>query len=222
MSVDIIGDFPLGGINVSLAASVTLVVPLLAQIDLLLAGSFGLGPLLADLSLQLSASISIGISLGLSISNPFLDISLTLNAVFSLVASIQASLALGLPQISVQLSVSLSASLAIGAALSLQVGGISLLISASLALKLPVVSLMAQIGAALSAGPIVLLSFGYASPVEALSLVGTDFGALASTGITTTSLTGVHIAPSDPVYGAILLTKDPTAAAAMGLILMTH
>lgn len=199
---------PLGSINIGLAA----VVPLIAQVDLLLAGSFGLGPLVADLSLQLNASISFSLSLGLSISNPFADLELQLNAVFGLVAAIQASLSLGLPQVSVELSASISATASITAALGLQVGGITALISATLAIKLPIVSLLAN----LSAGPFVIIPIGYDSP-STLASAGTDFQALTSG-----PLGSPAIDPTDQVWGVILLTKGASASIALSAIMLTH
>ena len=47
----VIGALPLGAINVALDGSITAIVPLLAQFDLMLTGSFGLGTLGASLSL---------------------------------------------------------------------------------------------------------------------------------------------------------------------------
>jgi hypothetical protein len=208
MSLGPVYTLPLGGINVGLAA----VIPLLSQVDLLLAGSFGLGPLLADLSLQLNASVSFGLSLGLSISNPLEDLEAQLTAVISLVAAISASLALGLPQVSVELSASIAATASITAALGLQVGGISALIEATLAVKLPIVSLLAN----LSAGPFVLIPIGFES-ASTLASAGADFQAL-----TTAPLGSPAIDPGDQVWGVIMLTKVPSASVALSAIMLTH
>jgi hypothetical protein len=213
MSVDLIGTFPLGAINVGLDGSITAIVPLLAQFDLMLTGSFGLGALSADLSLQLNAAISLQATLSLQISNPFASLKLQLQAILQIQAGISATLALGLPAVSVQLSASISASAAISASLGIKLGGISLLIKAALAVKLPVVNLVASITAALSAGPFELLSIGFSS-ADTLASAGSEFNAMCATGFG-------GIAPTDQVYGVIMLTKSPSASVALSAIIKT-
>ena len=213
MSVDVIGTFPLGTINVGLDGSITAVVPLLAQFDLMLTGSFGLGSLSADLSMQLNAAISLQASLGLQVSNPFASLKAQLSAILQIQAGIQATLALGLPAVSVQLASSLSASAAISSALALRLGGINLLIKAALAVKLPVVNFVSSISAALTAGPFELLSIGFSS-ADTLASAGSQFNALCSAGFG-------GIAPGDQVYGVVMLTKSPSASLALASIIKT-
>ena len=214
MSVDLIASLPLGGINIGLAGSLTAIVPLLAQFDLMLTGSFGLGALQADLALQFNAAISLQANLSLQISNPFASLMAQLQAILQIQAGIKLTISLGLPAVSVTLSASLSASASISAALALRLGGIGLLIKLALSVKIPVVSLMAQFTAALQAGPVVLLSTGFRGSPVALAQVGSDFQALASAGVG-----GLN--PTDQVYGVFLLTASPSASASMSAILLT-
>lgn len=211
MSVVLIGSFPLGAINVSLSGAVTLVLPLLAQFDLLLTGSFGLGSLLADLSLQLNAALNVQVTLGLSISNPFASLLAQLNAILQIQAGIQASLSLGLPVVSLTISANISAAASISATLALKLGGIQALIDLSLRIKLPVINFLANLD--LSAGPLVLLSIGYASGSTLLSS-GAEYNALCGA-----NLGGIN--PGDPVFGVIILTKSPSAALALSATLKT-
>lgn len=220
----VIGALPLGAINVALDGSITAIVPLLAQFDLMLTGSFGLGLLGASLSLQLQASLSFQLNVGLSISNPIAALEAQLQAIIQIQASIGVVLSLGLPSVSVQLSASLSASLGLTALLGVQVAGIQALISASLAIKLPIVDLIATISAAVSAGPVMLLAFGFpAQGTETLQDVGADFsGMIAAGGITGSGPFGsTTLLPTDDVAGIMLITKDPTAATAMSAIFLT-
>lgn len=224
MSLTVLGALPLGAINVGLDGAITAVVPLLAQFDLMLTGSFGLGVLGGNLALQLQASLSFQLNVGLSISNPIAALEAQLQAILQIQASISVVLALGLPSVSVQLSASLSASLGLTAVLSLQVAGIQALISASLAIKLPLVDLIATISAAVSAGPVMLLAFGFpAQGTENLQNVSTDLaGMLAAGGITGDGPFGpTTLLPTDDVAGIMLITKDPTAATAMSVIFAT-
>ena len=214
MGVSIVGGYPMGALNVALEASVTAIIPLFAQVDLLLAGNFGLGPLLADLSLQLDAALSVSLSIGIDL---FANLDLQLTAVLQIVASISAGISVGA---SISVGLEVSASLEIAAALTLQVGGISLLIEATLAIQLPIVSLIAEISASLSAGPVVLLSFGFTGPTTTLAAAGAEFAVQAAAGLVVTSPLPADIAPSDNVSGIIMLTKDPGAIAAMSAILL--
>ena len=224
MSLTVIGALPLGAINVGLDGAITAVVPLLAQFDLMLTGSFGLSVLGATLALQLQASLSFQLNLGLSISDPLAALEAELQAIIQIQASISVLISLGLPSISVQLSASLSASLGLTAVLGVQVAGIQALISASLAIKLPLVDLIATISAAVSAGPVMLLAFGFpAQGTENLQNVSNDLGGMVGAG----GITGdgpfgsTTLLPTDDVSGIMLFTKDPTAATAMSVIFAT-
>ena len=224
MSLTVLGALPLGAINVALDGSLTAIVPLLSQVDLMLTGSFGLGSLGATLNLQLQASLSFQLNIGLSLTNPIAALEAQLQAIIQIQASIGVVLALGLPSASVSLSASLSASLGLTAVLGAQVAGIQALISASLAVKLPVVDLVATIGAALSAGPVMLLAFGFpAQGAESLAGVSGDLsGFVASGGITGSGPFGsTTLLPTDSVSGVMLITKDPVAATAMSALFLT-
>lgn len=209
MSTVLVGSYTLGGVNVALSGAVVLVVPLLAQVDLMLTGQFGLGALQSDLSAQLNAALSAQASLSLRVSNPLEALRLQLSALVSVQANIAGALSLGLPTI----SLSLSASFAIAASLALKLGGIRLLIQLALQLKLPLVNLLASIQASLSAGPIVLMSVGFAAPSTLLSSTS-EYTGLVSGGIG-------GIAPGDQVYGVIMLTKNPAASVALAGLIRT-
>lgn len=211
MSTVLVGSYPLGAINVGLSGVVTAVVPLLAQVDLMLTGAFGLGSLLADLSAQLNAALTAQIQLSLQVSNPFAALEAQLQAILQIQAGIAATLALGLPSISLTLTASLSASVAISATLALRVGGLQALISLALSIKLPLISLLASLN--LSAGPFVLLSVGFAAPSTLASSI-TEYSGLVSGGVG-------GILPGDQVYGIIMLTKSPSASVALSAILKT-
>lgn len=212
MSVSYIGEFPLGAINVGLGAELALVVPLLSQFDLMITGQFGLGALLGDISAQLNAALSLQAQIGIQISDPFAQLEALIAAFIQIQAQVSVIIALGLPS----LQINLSASLSISAALQLQLGGINLLIQAALAIKLPVVNIIAELQAALSAGPFVLLSVGYNAP-STLFTSGIEYQALTEFPIGSP----VGILPTDQVYGVIILTKSPSASASLSAILLT-
>jgi hypothetical protein len=91
-------------VNIAAAASIGFVDPLLAQLDLMLFGQFGLGSLQADLTLQFNAAISASAQLNLQVSNPFLPLQAVIAAILQLQAAIEFLLASGLPTVSLQLS----------------------------------------------------------------------------------------------------------------------
>jgi hypothetical protein len=216
MSVAYIGEFPLGAINVGLTAQIGLLVPLLAQFDLMLTGSFGLGALAADLSAQLSAAIGVQAQVTLQISDPFAALEALIAAFVQIQAQVSLILTLGLPNIAAQLAATLSASLSISAGLSLNVSGVGLLIEAALAVKLPAINLLAELQEALTAGPFVLLAVGYDS-FTTLEDSGFDYQALTTGPIG--SPTAIY--PTDQVYGVMILTKSPSASASLSAILLT-
>ena len=207
-SVNTIGALPIGGINVSAAAALGLVVPLFAQLDLALFGAFGLGPIQASIALQFQASLDLALSIGLSITDPFGDI--------MALANLLASLSISLPTISVDASAALATNIALAAALAIQLGGISALIELMLAVKLPVVEFFAGLAAALSAGPVFLLNFESDVPSGGLAVAGGQIAAQFAAGLVSGANT---IAPGEPVFGIILLTKEPTVFASLGTVL---
>lgn len=202
MTVQFVEELSLGEL---MPGIVLLIPPLLAGFDLVLTGPFGLGTLLADVSVQLAASISIQVQIGLQISNPFAAIEAQLAALVQIQATLEASLSLGLPSVAVGFSASLSANAAIAASLGAQIGGIQALIQASLALKIPIVSLLA----ALEVGPADLFTVGFDTPDNI-----NDIGA----GILSARLSPGCTLADTPVYGVILLTNGAAVQASMGLI----
>jgi hypothetical protein len=212
VSVSVVGSFNLGQINVAAATSATLMAPALAQLDLALTGGFGLGALQADVAGQFNAAVSAQVSLGLQVSNPVAALQEALQAAIQVQASIAATLALGLPVVSADLGVQISASASISAALGAKMGGIQALISGALAVKLPAANFLGGLAGNLAAGPVVLLSFS--SPLDSLASVGSQIDSLFGAGIT-------GISPGDQVYGVVLVTKAPSAWAAMQATLMT-
>jgi hypothetical protein len=206
MSVVLVDELALGEV---MPGIVLLLPPLLAQFDLMLTGQFGLGALLADISLQLNAALSIQLQIGLAVSNPFASIQAQLQALLQIQASLQVALSLGLPSVSASFSVALSANAAISAALGLQIGGIQALIQAGLAIKIPIVDLLL----ALEAGPVDILTIGI-SGTDTLASAGAEFAAMASTGIGT-------LLPTDQVFGIVILTKVPAASLAIQGVFLT-
>jgi hypothetical protein len=193
----------LGGFCIGFAA----VLPLLTELQLLLSAQFGIGPLMLDLNLQLQAAIALQASLSVSLAVG-LDLEAQLNALLSLIASLSVTVAL-----SVNLGLSISAQLV--AALTLQIGGLSLQIAAVLALELPLLAILAN----LSLGPLYVLPFGFGEVFNPLvsypfSQAGQDFSEYTSNGIPPG--TGPGIATTDPVIGLIMVMKAK-ASLAIGL-----
>jgi hypothetical protein len=206
-----VGSFTLGEINIGLLAGIGLLNPLLLQLDLFLTGQFGLGPFMADLQAQFSAAISAQLQLSLSLSSPALAIQATIMALANLQASLALALSLGLPMVSLQVSAQISAMAALQASLALKLGGISALLAAGVAVKIPALRFVAQITAALSAGPVHLLSF----TGDPLGLTGNEIAAAFAVGLGPDD----PIPPSRIVSGVILVTEDPAVFAAMGGII---
>lgn len=213
MALNEVGSFTLGEVNIALLAGVGLLNPLLLQIDLFLTGQFGLGPFLADIQVQFAAAISAQLQLSLTLSDPLAAIRATIAAFATLQASLAIALSFGLPTVSLQIGAQIAAMASLSGTLALKVGGIKALLAAGLAVKIPALRFVAQVTAALSAGPVQLLSF----TGDTLALTGTEIAALFSAGIG-----GSHpIPPGVPVSGILILTEDPVVFAALGGILKT-
>lgn len=209
-----VGSFPMGTINISGAASVSLFNPMAAQLDALLLGPFGIGSAQADLSAQFQAALSFQTQANLQFSDPIAGFQQALASIGQLVAGLQTAISLGLPTVSAELSASISASAAITAALGAKLGGISALIEAAMAAKIPAVNFFGDLQGSLSAGPIVLVAFGFNGTTpdpETLSNVGGQVQSLFTSGVT-------GITPSEGVSGIILLTKNPTASASISAL----
>lgn len=213
MAVVSLGSYTLGGVNLALAASLGLLNPLTAQLDLFLTGSFGLGPFMADLQTQFAAAIGAQASLALQVSNPLLAIQLAITSFANMAASLQAALAFGAPALGLQLGVQVAAAAALGATLQAKIGGIKALIKGAAAVKIPAIAFVGSVAGSLSAGPLHLLSFTGSS--------------LATTGSQISSMFGAGLGPPDTILpgeiamGLILVTKDPAVFSAMGAILKT-
>ena len=213
MALNSLGSYTLGQINIGLAAGIGLMNPLLLQLDLFLTGQFGLGPFLADIQAQFSAAIAATLQLSIGISNPLQALQALLTALAQIQASIAVALAFPLPVLSVQASAQLSAIAALSASLSLKIGGIKALISAGLGAKIPALKFVANFTAALSAGPVHLLSF----TGDPLGVTGGQIAAQFASGLGPSN----PINPVEPVSGVLLVTKDPAVFVALGVILKT-
>jgi hypothetical protein len=208
VTVNILGAFPIGGINIAAAASLGIVAPLFAQLDLALFGAFGLGGLQADISAQFNAAVAAQISVSLTIQDP----TLLLSGLANLMANIQLALNLPVPALDIGANVSLAL------ALGLRLGGISALIEAMLAVKLPAVAFFAALAAALSVGPVFLLNFDNPTISGGLAGAGAQIAAQFAAGLVDG---GDFITPIEPALGIILVTKSPSVFASLGLVLKT-
>lgn len=196
-------------INVAASGSLAVLNPLLAQIDFSLFGSLGLGALQANLQAQLSAALSASLNIGLGISNPYLGFSAALAGIAVLEAQISLALSGAIPAVSLEIGAQLSAMASFAALLEVQIGGIEALIQAGLAVKIPAMNFAGGLQAALSAGPVFVMSFEDMPLAAAGAALAGDFSA----GL---SLSGNTILPGENVYGIVLLTKAPAAWAAVG------
>jgi hypothetical protein len=206
VALNVIGTLPLGGINLTAGAVVSLLPPLLAQLDLALFGSLGLGSFELDFSLQLNAAFAANIALA----NPLDALLASLQALITVQANLTAMLAGGLPALNLNLSVNIGINVGLMASLGLKLGGIQLLISAALAVKLPVIDFLANLNVGASC---VLASFGFATPD---TLAGA--GASINNYFTVTGIAG--IAPGDQVWGALIIAKTPSASVALSSMIL--
>lgn len=188
-----VGALPFGGINAGASLAASAMLPLLAQINLLLTGAFGLGPLKADLVAQFKASI--GISIGLS--DPIAALKAAISASLQVVAQLRAALSIGLPSLSIQVSAALS----LAAALQIKIGGINLLINLSLGIRLAGINFLAQLNLALSLGSCNFYAF-FDTPM------GTVQGTMA-----TYPFAADGIASASHVTGIMIVAQQPALAA---------
>lgn len=212
--------------NAGLGAAVAAIFPLgisfgglAAQIDALL--SIGLGPFMAELSLQFNASLAAQATLTLQIGDPTLALQLALSALAQLQAALAA--ALQFPPITLSLSAELTAAVALGAALAARLGLIKLAIEVALKIKiaglkllLGTLDLAADLQAKLAVGPAWAFSFEDGGG-EDLQAIGSQLQALFAAGVGTG---GDKIEPTDNnVYGVVLMTKVPVVQAALSAII---
>ncbi len=206
MALNIIGTLPLGGINLAAGVAVSILPPLLAQVDLMLFGSLGLGAFELDLALQFNAALSANIAL----SNPFDALFASLQAMVTVQANLVALISLGLPALNLNLAVNIGVNVGLMASLGLKLGGLQLLIAAAINLKLPVIDFLASLNIGASC---VLASFGFTGP-DTLSTAGSSINSFFQTGFE-------GILPSDQVYGVLILTKQPSASIALSGMIRT-
>lgn len=208
-----VGSYTLGGINVGLLVGIGLINPMLLQFDLFLTGQFGLGAALLDVQVQFNAALQAALQMRIGISDPLAVLRQLIAASAMLQASLSLALSFGLPTVSAQLSLQISAVAKLQALLGIKLGGLKLLVSAGLAVKIPVVKYVAQITAALNAGPAHLVVF--------------RANTLAGAGAEVANLFAHGLGPSDPllpgdlVDGVIIVTKDPAVFQALAAILRT-
>jgi hypothetical protein len=213
MALQELGSYTLGGINIGLAVGIGLMNPLLLQLDLMLTGQFGLGPMLLDIQLQFSAAISAVLQMSIGISDPLSALRALIMAVAQLQASLAVALSFGLPTVSLQIGAQIAAMAALSGSLALKLGGIKALLALGLEVKIPVVKFVGQISGALNAGPAHLLSFTGTT----LAVAGAEISAQFASGLGPDD----PLLPTDLVDGIIIVTKDPAVFQALGLLLKT-
>lgn len=213
MPLHVVGSFPLGSINIAADLAVTVTAPVLAQLDLMLFGPFGLGGTAADLALTFNASIDASLQISLGLKNPAQVIQNTLAQLAQIQSALTAAANISVPTI--QISAQLAANIATQAAVGVKLAGVQAQIAAALAVKSPVVDLISSLSASLSAGPIVVASWGYAAAPDFLVNIGAEIDTAFSSGIG-------GILPTDTVYGVLLVTKDVSASAAISATLLVE
>lgn len=213
MPLDVVGTFSLGQISLGTSLAAAALVPMAAQLDAALFGPVGVGSFQAEVQGSLNASLGVSAQLQLAVTNPIASYQATLASITQLVASISAALAAGAPTIGAEISVQLSASAALSGTLSGRLGAMTSLMQAAALAKTAGFQVAGEIQASLSAGGVGLLSFGFSGPIT-LQDTGAQCAATFGAGIP-------GILPSDPVYGVMVVTKDPTAVAAIQALFRT-
>lgn len=201
-------------INTAAAAALTVIQPVMAQIDFTVFGSLGIGSIQANLQAQLSAALQATLDIGLGISNPIAGFTAALAGIAVLQASITLALSGNIPVVSPDITAQLSATAAFAATLAVQVGGLEALIQGALAVKGPALSFSGALAAQLNAGPVMVLAFDGVP----LGVVGANIAADFAVGL---SKSGNTIGPFELASGIVLVTKSPFAWQAMGSMFMT-
>lgn len=187
----------LGELNVGATAAVAILVPLIAQFDLLLTGS--LGPLKAELVAQLQAALQASASIQV----PTFSLAIAIQAALQTILALKAQLAAGIPIPTIALDASLSAV----AALKLKLQGLELALEAALAIKLQALNAVAGLEAALNFGPVALYgATGQAMAAAALQMSSNDYAGQ------------VGIQDSDTVDFLLIISKTPGFRAAAGVL----
>jgi len=189
----IIGPVPMSVCAGANAQALLVIPPILAQIQVLIFGAFGLGPLKLDLVAQFKAAVGITIAFG----DPLSALKAAIQAALQVVASLKAALVIGIPPLSIQVS----ASLALIASLAIKIGGINLAIDLALQVKLPAINLVAQLQAALSLGGLVMYAWSAQNmQTTQAQIAGYNFAADG-------------FLPINQTYGMMLATAAPGASA---------
>lgn len=191
----VLGPVPMSLALIGSAQAAAVIGPLVAQVQALLAGAFGLGPLKAELVAQFNASINVVVQFG----DPLVALRGSIAAIGQILASLRAGLSLGIPPLSIQVSANLS----LAAALQAKIGGINLLIDLSLGVRLAGLNLLAQLNAA--------LNFGISGGLSIYGWHDTPMATLQGT-LGSYSFAGDGFAPGDLVTGTLIIAKASPAA----------
>jgi hypothetical protein len=166
-----------------------------------------------DLANQLAAAKQASVSLGLNLTNPITALKQQLLSIARVQAGIASTLAFGLPPVSASLSAKIGGANALAGLLASKLATLKNLLDQALAKKLEAVSFFGGLSGNLGVGGTVLITIGYTG-VDTLASAGSQINALCSAGVG-----GIH--PGDTVYGVLLLTSSPSAAAALASIMKT-
>lgn len=196
----IAGPLPLSGVMNGAALAALNLPPLLAQIQALIHGAFGLGPLKADLLAQFKASVAISVSFG----DPIAALRAAIQAALQVVASLRVMLSLGIPPINLQVS----ASLALAASLQVKIGGINLAIDLALGVRLAGLNLLAALQLHLSLGNVSL--YGWSE--QTMPQVQAQIQAYP--------FNGDGFLPNQQTYGIMLATATPGASASFAYMFL--
>lgn len=190
----VVGPVPMTVAASGAAQAALALPPLLAQIQAMLFGAFGLGPLRADLLAQFNASASFA----LTYTDPLAALKQALAATLQVTASLQAAIAAGIPPLGI--GVQVSANLALAAALQAKIGGINALIDLALQVRLEGLGLLAELEAALALGGVTVYAWE-----------GQDMQT-AQAQIAAHGFQGDGFSPGQNTYGMMLVTAAPGAS----------
>jgi hypothetical protein len=206
---------PYGAVSTSLSAAVSSLTILLTQIDFALLGSFGVGAIKDNLQAQLSAAQSFSVDLLANMVNPVASYQSVLVSLQQLQATILAALATGTtPMVSLQVTQSVSASIQLSTQLKAQISALDAIIQGGINAKAPATKIVSKVQGALSSGPIFVISWDNITLSDAGSKLFADFSSGLASGLAT-------IGAADQVYGVLLVTKSPTAWAALQATMLT-
>jgi len=171
-------------VNPALKQVLTVINPLAAIVDVALFGSIGLGGLEDDLALRLKAAVQAELDLGLQIGNPTLAVQLLLQAIANL---------------SFQIPFAFNPHINVSADLEFRIGALRAMINGMLDLKIPAASLLADIEAKLSVGPV----FGLAWEDQETKNIYYEIDKVVAEHLYTPTDT------NPKTYGILIMTKSP-------------